>query len=210
MASIHQNLADALMMQRDYTLAGASTTDRHTLRVDITDNTTNTGGYQRGLYLNFTGAGDKTTSAEVNVISADVTLTGDTPYSYNLCMYTCESGNPTIGFKAAISIYMDALGTAVGAQVAIDIGIAEGTNSPSGRDAYMRWRNHSASNEPASGILLEAGNNESACTYLFDQLAAATGPIAKNTGTISSTCTHAIKCRHGADEFWLSGTAEPS
>lgn len=146
------------------TLSGSTALNAQ--RIEVTDETTpSSASYARALYINTTVTGTKTGSAEHNAVGIDMAVQADTPYAYNLTLYSSSSGNPTVGFQAALSIYMDDPGSAVTGMVGIDIGLAGGSNSPADRHAFMRLRNHSAGAVPHTVFQIE-GNN--AADYLFD------------------------------------------
>jgi len=167
------------------THTGAGTTTRNAMEVAVTDNATNTGNYQRGIYCNYTAAGDKTSGGEVNVFAYDLTLTGDTVYAYGYVNYIGSSGNPTLSFVAPISIYVDDLGNACGGLVGIDIGFA-GTNSPAGRHAYFRCRQHSSA-IPQTVLLLEGS---SCADYLLEATTSSMPPFDVGTGASSNCIGH--------------------
>lgn len=141
---------------RDY-LAGGAVEDA--LLIDVDDATTIATGYGQGLYVCYRNTGDKTGDAEVHPISADLFLTGDVTYGYVYTAYIATSGNPALGQLAAFSAYIDDPGTACTAITAIDIGLAGGANSPSGRHCFMRMRNHSAGSIPDCAFQFEGTGN---------------------------------------------------
>lgn len=125
----------------------------------IVDTGTEQSGYNRGVFIDYNDDGVKSGTAEIDVLEADVLIQHNVPYCYNLSLYTSTSGNPTVGLMSAISIYMDDPGTACSNLTAIDIGLAGGTNSPSGRHAFMRMRNHSAGATPDCAFQFEGTGN---------------------------------------------------
>lgn len=138
-------------------LSGATADDAFSF--NITDTGTSASGYSRGIYVNYVDDGVKTGTSEVNVIGADMTIQHNLPYAYGISLYAATSGNPTLGLMSAISIYMDDPGTACANLTAIDIGLAGGANSPSGRHAFMRMRNHSAGATPDCAFQFEGTGN---------------------------------------------------
>jgi hypothetical protein len=184
------------------TISGSSAVN--SMELAVTDTTTASSGYSRGIYVNATVSGTKTGSGEWNGIGSDFTISGDTPYVYGLTIWGTHSGNPTLGFVAPISIYLDDMGSACGAIVGIDVGLAGGSNSPSGRHTFMRVRNHTGAQPPESIILLEG--NPTADYFLdFDQ---AYVPIYADTSGVPANATHKIKCRVGSTDFYLIGVAD--
>ena len=168
------------------TLTGGSTTTRNVMDVQVTDETTNTGNYQRGVYVNWTATGDKTSGGEINCIATDLTLTGsNTPYAYGFVFYASASSDPTLGFVAPISIYVDNLGSACGALVGIDIGMAT-TDSPIGRHTYIRCRAHTG-DRPRSVLLLEGAGS---ADYIFEVTHPSYAPFDAGTGASSNCAGH--------------------
>ena len=134
--------------------------------ITVTNETDHTSGYGRGLYIMLTHkTNDITGTGEINLLGLDYSIQADTPYLYGITLYGAHSGNPTIGLAAPISIYQDDLGTALGAYIGIDIGVAL-SNAPSGRYSYFRLRTHSTA-VPTSVFRFEA----SCASYLFDTTA---------------------------------------
>lgn len=175
------------------TLTGGSTTTRNVMDVQVTDETTNTANYQRGVYVNWTATGDKTSSGEINCFAVDLTLTGsNTPYAYGYVFYASASGNPTLDFVAPISIYVDDLGNACSGLVGVDIGFA-GTNSPASRHAYIRCRQHAAA-IPQTVLLLEGSQT---ADYLLETQNLSYPPFDAGTGA-SSNCIGHIAVRDQA------------
>lgn len=138
------------------TMSGSTALDA--MKLTVTDTTTQATGLSRGLVVDYTQSGTKTVNAEVNGIAIDMLLSADVPYAYGFVFYAYDSGDPTIGFLAAISIYIDDCGSAVGAICAIDVGLATGSNSPTGRHCFMRVRNHSAGAVPDAIFQIEGLN----------------------------------------------------
>jgi hypothetical protein len=132
--------------------------------INFTDDSTGSSGYARALWINATVAGDKTGSGEHNSLGIDQHVTGNSPYLYGMTYYSYDTGDPTIGFAAPISIYQDDLGTGLGAWVGIDIG-SNFTNAPAGRHAFLRCRNHNAAAVPNCIIQCEGAGG---ATYLLN------------------------------------------
>jgi len=163
-------------------LSGASADDA--ISITVTDSTTGSSGYARGLYINATASGTKTSSGEHNSLGVDLTVTGDTPYAYIQSLYVTTSGNPTIGLVSGISIYSDNIGTGVSSWHLLDLQTGNPTASAaSTREAYIRIRNH-GTGTPTTIIYAQANNNAKAATYLFEQDASTVGPA--ETGTLTN------------------------
>jgi len=199
------DLAPAPIDVTTVSISGATALNARSLVV--TDACTNAGGYARALYISATASGTKTASGEHNTLGIDLTVTGDTPYAYIQSVYLVTSGNPTIGLAAALSIYIDDLGTACAQLHMLDL-MYGSTNAPTGRNAYMRIRNHS-DNTPTSVIYLQANNNAKAATNFIEEDSGTVGPVAVavNVGT-DYTPTFKIRCLHGSTTFYLTGVAE--
>lgn len=131
--------------------------------INVTDNSTGSSGYARALWLNVVVAGDKTGTGEHNSLGIDQNVSGNCAYLYGMTYYSSDTGDPTIGFAAPISVYQDDLGTNLGAYVCIDLGIAL-SNAPTDRYHYMRFRDHSSA-IPTSVFRFEGGH---CASYLFD------------------------------------------
>lgn len=144
------------------TLTGSSAASA--MLLTVTDTTTQTSGISRGIAVDYTQSGTKTSTAEVNCITVDLLLSADVPYAYGFVFYAYDSGDPTIGLLAAVSIYIADCGTAVTHICAIDIGLAQGSNSPADRHCFIRMRAHSAGAKPDCVFQLEGAN---AADYLF-------------------------------------------
>jgi len=170
------------------------------LELAVTDATTNSSGYSRGLYIGATVSGTKTGSGEFNGVGVDMTLSGDTPYAYGLSLYAVHSGNPTLGFVAPISIYIDDLGNACGALMGIDIGMAGGSNSPADRHTGIRFRNHTAGQPPRSFARLEGSPTSD---YLFEFENAAALPL-DNGSTAGDQCVGHIKLLLGSTTGYIN------
>ncbi|AJP62056.1 hypothetical protein [ANMV-1 virus] len=140
--------------------AGAATNANE---LNLTDDSTGSSGLARALWINAVVAGDKTGTGEHNSFGIDQHVTGDTPYLYGMTYYSYDTGDPTIGFAAPISIYQDDLGTNIGAYVGIDIGIAL-SNPPTDRYSFMRFREHSTA-VPKSVFRFEGAH---CASHLFD------------------------------------------
>jgi hypothetical protein len=235
MALIHANLNNSGTVTNSYVLLGEGTTSvyidygiylrycnrpfyatgnltgataKNAMELVVTDAQTNASGYARGLYISCTASGAKTSSGEHNSLGVDLSVSGNTPYAYIASFYMATSDNPTIGLASALSVYIDDLGTACAQLHMLDLQYGS-TNAPTTRNAYMRIRNHS-DNTPTCVIYLQANNNALAATYFIEQEASTIGPVEDNTGAVPANCTHVVECKHGADTFYLLGTALPT
>lgn len=180
------------------TLAGSTGLDA--VKLTVTDTTTQSDGYSQGMYITVTSTGDKTSTAELHGLSVDITLTGaNVPYVYNLPLYMVASGNPTIGYASAVSIYFDDLGTAVSGLVAVDIMLALPTASaPADRYTYIRCRNMSTG-VPTSVLLLEGG----CATYLIKITSSATLMTVSATALSGITTSHKIAIRYDTTTMYI-------
>jgi len=138
---------------RDYLAGGAA---EAALLVDVNDATTLATGYGQGIVVDYNNTGDKTGDAEIQGIAIDQLNSGNVEYMYGQTIYQVNTGDPTVAFQAALSIYQDNLGAASGGAVGIDIGMA-GANSPTGRHSFIRMRAHTGTDTPESVLLLEGG-----------------------------------------------------
>lgn len=136
----------------------SGSTSKNVAAINVTDSNTQSTGYARALYLNYTTSGAKT-GGEVNVLGIDLSITANmsaSGYAYGISIYTSISSDRTVGFLAPISIYMDNSGAGAGGIVGIDIGINQtATPTAAGRFAFMRLRGHNATNIPDHAFLLE-------------------------------------------------------
>ena len=177
--------------------------------IKVTDECTNASGYTRGLYINCTVTGTKTSSGEHNALGIDVTITGDTPYAYIQSLYLATSGNPTIGLISAISIYMDNIGTGVSSFHMLDLQTGNPTASAAAtREAYMRCRNH-GTGTPTCILFLQANNNAKVATNFIESGGNnESGPVyPAQTTTGDETYTYKVRCLYGSTTFYLVGVA---
>jgi hypothetical protein len=158
----------------------------------VTDSSTGSSGYARGIHVDAVVSGNKTGSGEHNSIAIDQTVTGNTPYLYGFVYYSASAVNPTIGQCAPISIYQDNLGNALSEYTAVDIGL-NFTNAPSGRFCYFRLRNHSGTTTPDTVLKLEGSGTS---TYLLN-IDVVAGLLSTSTGATSVTHKIAVKTPAG-------------
>jgi len=151
---------------RDVAAGGAA---QDALLIDVDDASTLATGYQQCLQTTMNASGDKTGSAEIHNIAADMALSGDVPYAYNYTSYISASGNPAIDLVSGFSCYLDEMGTGVVSRDCLDLGKVT-TNKASGRETFQRMREHGTggSNISNSVFLLESQNNSGIATYLVD------------------------------------------
>lgn len=88
-----------------FTLAG--TVALNGVNIAITDTATPSSGYMRGLYVNYTGSGTKTGTAEINALAIDVNSTGDVPHMFAISLYTGGNAGATLNHVAGIYMYID-------------------------------------------------------------------------------------------------------
>lgn len=164
---------------------------------NITDVSAGASGLRRGLYVNYLNDGDKTGSAEVDVIGADLTIQDDLSYAYCIGCYVAQSGNPAIGQIAGLSVYLDDPGTACDNITAIDLGLAGGTNSPSGRHTFIRMRNHSAGAVPDAALQFEGTPNAD----YFASWETVSNPVI--AAAIGGAQTHKIRIRAAGIDYFI-------
>ena len=193
----------------EFDLPSGVTTAVDCVKIVVADGGAETSGYGRGLYVSYTNDGAKTSSAEINAIGVDVTVSAAVPYAYIQSLYFATSGNPTIGLISAMSVYLDNIGTGVSSVHMLDLQTATPTASaPSTREAYIRCRNH-GTGTPTSIFFLQANNNAKAATNFIEQDSVTVGPVAASTTAITSgtNTTYRVQCKHGSTTFYLLGVA---
>lgn len=188
------------------TLTG--TTNRNFIALTITDDSTIASEYSRGLYINWTSTGDRTGSGEINGIGIDFSVGGNAPYVYGMAIYAAHSGNPTVGFFAAHSIYIEDMGSNLSSFAGIDIGTNIGTNTPSSMCTFLRLRNHASSKAITSTFHIQSNNNQPHSTYLFDFQGQPSEPIVADASSVPGNATYKIKCRYHETTFYLIGVAD--
>lgn len=193
----------AVRQQAVYTLTGSAAANAQS--ITVTNETDHTSGYARGLYISYTHQTNAITgTGEINLLGLDYSIKEDTPYLYGISLYGAQSGNPTIGFAAPISIYQDDLGSNLGAYVGIDIGVAL-SNAPADRYSFMRFREHSTA-VPTSVFRFEGGH---CASYLFDTTA---GTGVPDFITSEASTTHAadgikIAVRYHGTTYYLRASS---
>lgn len=73
----------------------------------ITDISTPSSGYCRGLYINFTNTGAKTGSAELNPLAIDVDSSANVPHIFTISIYIGALSGATVNHAAGIYMYID-------------------------------------------------------------------------------------------------------
>jgi len=206
---VHACEMDARMIHMDgLTVTITGSTALNAMSLTVTDETTGSSGYARGLYIAATASGTKTGSGEHNSLGIDLTVTGDTPYAYIASLYFAQSGNPTIGLISAISVYMDNIGTGVTYEHILDLQTGNPTASAATREAFIRCRNH-GTGTPTSILYLQANNNAKVATNFIEQEGAwGQGPVAAASDTSTATWTYKIRCLIGSTTFYIPCVAD--
>lgn len=132
-------------------IARTITSEANGIHLTVTDSATS--GTSATIRSSLTSSGTRS-SGTASGLQSDVTITGQQQYVYPYCAYICQSGNPTIGFAAGYSVYLDNLGTGVEAIIGMDIGIAQSSAHSASRFGYIRMRSHAAQT-PTAVFLLE-------------------------------------------------------
>jgi len=163
-------------------------TAKNIVNVDVVSTQSHTSGYARGLYVSFTQQTNAITSTgEVNGIGVDVAISQNVPYTYCISLYTSQSGNPT-SYVAAMSVYMDNMGTGVTGVMCLDLGMAQSsTPADTTRFVYIRCRAH-VSNAPTAVMRFEGAP---CATYLFST-DAIDGASMISTSSGATTVTHKV------------------
>jgi len=87
------------------TLSGSTATNG--LHLEITDTCTASADYSRGLYINHTGTGTKTGTAEINAVGIDVNSTGNVNHMFAVSLYAGGNDGATVNHVAGIYMYID-------------------------------------------------------------------------------------------------------
>jgi len=106
----------------------------------------------------------KTGTAVFTGINIDIDPDNDCPYVYGEEVYTYVIADKTIGFLCAYSAYFEDYGNAVGSLCMIDLGKSS-VHAPTGRNAFIRIREHGAAVLANSTFLQLEGAN--AVDYLL-------------------------------------------
>ncbi len=178
-----------------FTLSGASA--KNGMELTISDLITQSSGYTRGLYINYTATGVKT-GGEVNAVGLDFTQASTIAagmYSYALSIYLAMSGNKNIlGRLSAISIYIDAMGsgTLSGVVQALDIGI-DASNAVTGHN-FGRFY-------VASGTLAQCFIFQGQATTFWNFVAS--NSCGCSSSSTAGSVTHKIACAVGGATAYL-------
>jgi len=180
--------------------AATGTTSEDVLKITVTDASTISGNINRGLYIDYTSSGAKTGTAQVNCIGYDLTVSENCPDVMLQAGYLATIVDKTISFLAGISLYFEDFGNAVSEFCMLDLGY-NSPHAPSGRNAFMRLRQHHTVQANSAVMLLEGA---SAAAYL---LIADTVANVIESGDITSgkSCTHGVRCKVGDTVFVLAG-----
>jgi len=182
---------------RDYLAGGAA---ENAVLCDVDDASTLATGYQQGYQMTFHATGAMTGDAERHNYAADMFFTNaaDTPYAYNYTAYMEVTGDPTLGQVAAFSAYIPDMGDSCGNITAVDLGLAQGANSPAGRHTFIRMRNHSAGAVPDAAIMYEGTPN---ADYWCSWESVSLPVVAANVGGVNNT--HKIRIRVAGVDYFL-------
>jgi len=177
------------------TMTGATATDN--VSIQVTDQQTNASGYTRGLYVNVTATGDKTSTGEINAAAIDLTPEGNAYIATPLAMYTGACADAVISNLWGIYMYMDDIGgsATVTTKYGMSIGIDNGDNATT--CGYLRFYNHGAAGTDVDYVIDFPNAGISAAQYFFH---AGTGGDMIETGDITSgkTCTHGLRVLLGS------------
>lgn len=139
------------------TLSGSSALNA--IDLELTDSTTNSSGYTRGMYINVTSSGGKTSSGEINGLAIDLSVTtADCANAYIESHYLSQTGNKLTGQVAAYAVYMENVGTAAGNVTCLNLGRVA-TNTGSTRDSFIYMKQHSTTGRAKALFYLEGTNN---------------------------------------------------
>ena len=161
----------------------------------VTDAGTESSGYNRAIYVDYTASGTKTSTAEVNPIASDMTVSGNTPHAFNISLYNAISGSPTIDYMCGMYLYHDALGSATvnrlyGIQLEIDY-----TNTAT-EAAFIYVYRH-GSNPLTAVIRLETAGTGTA-SYFIKAPAISIAPFENGDITSGKSCIGGLRCINGS------------
>jgi len=123
--------------------------------VKVTDSTTISEGYMRGIYVNYTNSGAKT-GGECNPLAVDMTMSANSASCYAVSLYICQSDDPTISNDiSAIYIYADSKGSATYSATynCLDLNM-DSTAKATGGNNFMRIYGHGAAADNVMTILV--------------------------------------------------------
>jgi len=180
------------------TLTGA--TADNAVEMDVTDEMTISGGMNRALHINYSATGAQSGTAQINAIAIDMDISDNIGDWMPLAIYTGTVADKNIGNFFGISMYFEDFGNGVANFCALDIGY-NSPHAPSGRNAFMRLRQHNTVQADSAVMLLEG--NSAAGYFLVGDVA--TNLIETGDVTSGKTCTHGVRCKVGATVFVLAG-----
>lgn len=123
-------------------------------QLTITDATIASADMHRGLVVTYTASGAKTGTSDIEGISVDMFLNGNTITAYPMAVYIADTGNNNHDVTAGYTVYIENLGSgSLGNIVGLDIGL-NATNLATGRHTGIRIRSHSG--VPKSAIDVES------------------------------------------------------
>lgn len=174
--------ACTMAFDADVTITDAT----NAFNLNVTSTATQASGYNQVMQLTMTHSGDLT-GGECHGLAIDMTISGNCPYLYCQTYYIATSGDPTLTYVSAISIYLDNLGDSCADLAIIDIGQAQSDALTVGlRSCYIRMRRHGTVTLKTA-IRLEG----TSCTNLISIDNPATAPCSVQAGG-SITITHKI------------------
>jgi len=137
------------------------TTADNAMEILVTSTGAIAANYIQALQLTVNhSTGAITGGGELHVLALDTSMTGAIacPYWYAQTIYMSQTGNPVASAVAAISIYLENLGTGIGNLMGIEIGINQSGGDPSGRFCFFRCRSHNATYMPKYVFMFEGAN----------------------------------------------------
>jgi len=152
------------------------------VELPVTDSQTNSEGYSRGLYVNYTVSGVKTGTAEANPLAVDVSIQANCQSVYCVSLYMEQSGDITCSNDvSAIYIYNASKGSATysGTYNCIDLNV-DSTAKATGGNNFIRVYGHGAAADHVISILGHGA------TYLLRAASAGSAPFTANTHAIDS------------------------
>jgi len=127
-----------MALDADVTLTAAT----NAVNINVTSTAAQSSGYNQVAQFTMTHSGDLT-GGECHGVAIDMTISGNCPYLYCQTFYISTSGDPTLGYVSAISVYLDNLGSACADLAIIDLGQAQTDAFTTGlRSCYIRMRRH--------------------------------------------------------------------
>lgn len=173
------------------TLTGAAALNA--VEFTVTDSTTGSSGYARGLYVNCTASGDKTGTGEHNAVGIDLTPTGNAYIQTPLSMYTGACGSATISNLWGMFLYMDDIGGS--ATVTDKRGIAIGIDNGDGATtcSFFRLYNHGTASSQITHVF-DFPNAGIGAAEKFLHVGCTGGMVEVGDITNGKSCTHGLRC----------------